>query len=406
MLLIGSPYPVFLFYLLDIKMNKLTTIGSFTLLCISSLTIMVGTLLAPGLVSISNGLGILEHSVFLITLPSLGAVVFAPLAGKLIDKYGAYKLLIIGLFLYGLLGASLYFLNGAAPVFINRFLLGGITAIVMASSTVLISMWYHGEARLNMIAKQGMAVELGGVIFLCLGGLLASLFWGLPLTLYLIAWFFLAMLLLFVPAKHPVDINANAEEITGSHSNGSTKMSLKSVYLVSTLAMTIFFISTVSLPITMSAQQFNEAEIGQLLAFISLVAVATAGFMPKVTQLLTEQKTLALAFIAYGASYLCFLQASTAFLVFGAVLIGIGFGFTIPLLNHMTVELSEVKVRGRNLSYFTMAVFSGQFFTSFIEYIPGGITHVFMGCIVSCVLIAIALLITSGKRPLNSMTIS
>lgn len=385
-------------------MNKLTAIGSFTLLCISSLTIMVGTLLAPGLVSISSGLGIVDNTVLLITLPSLGAVVFAPLAGKLIDQYGAYKLLKIGLFLYGLFGCSLYFLNGSAPVFINRFLLGGITAIVMASCTVLISMWYQGEARLNMIAKQGMAVEFGGVIFLFLGGLLASLFWGLPLILYLIAWLFLAMLLLFVPSKHPVEVNV--DQVAESHSNGHTKMSLKSVYITATLAMTIFFISTVSLPITMNAQKFNEAQIGRLLAFISLVAVVTSGFMPKVTKLLTEQKTLALAFVAYGASYLCFLYASTALLVFGAVLIGIGFGFTIPLLNHMTVELSEVNVRGRNLSYFTMAVFSGQFLTSFIEYIPGGITNVFISCIVSCVLIAIALLITSGKTPANSIGMS
>jgi len=376
-------------------MNKLTTFGSFTLLCISSLTIMVGTLLAPGLVSISESLGIVDHAVFLITLPSLGAVVFAPLAGKLIDKYGAYKLLVIGLFLYGLFGACLYFLNGASLVFLNRFLLGGITAIVMASCTVLISMWYHGEERLHMIAKQGMAIELGGVIFLFLGGLLASFYWSMPLMLYLIAWLFLAMLFIFVPRQHPVDVNNEAA--TEIHPNDAKKMTLKSVYIVATLAMTVFFISTVSLPITMSEQQFNEAEIGQLLAFISLVAVVTAGFMPKVNKLLKEHKTLALAFIAYGLSYLCFLQASTAFLIVGAVLIGIGFGFTIPLLNHMTVELSEVNVRGRNLSYFTMAVFSGQFLTSFIEYIPGGITNVFIGCVVSCVLIPIALLVTSNK---------
>jgi len=361
---------------------------------------MVGTLLAPGLVSISDGLGIVENSVFLITLPSLGAVVFAPFAGKLIDKYGAYKLLIIGLLLYGLFGACLYFINGATLIFINRFLLGGITAIVMASCTVLISIWYSGEARLNMIAKQGMAVELGGVIFLFLGGLLASIFWGLPLILYTIAWLFLAMLLLFVPFKHPADVST--EQSVETFPNSAKKMSLKHVYLVATLAMTIFFISTVSLPITMKTQQFNEAQIGQLLAFISLIAVATAGFMPKVTKLMSEQKILSLAFIAYGLSYLCFLQASTVFLIFGAVFIGIGFGFSIPLLNHMTVELSEVKVRGRNLSYFTMAVFSGQFLTSFIEYIPGGINNVFIGCTVCSVLIAVFLLVISRKRHAKS----
>ncbi|XQF90204.1 MFS transporter [Pseudoalteromonas espejiana] len=140
-------------------MNSLKAAGNFTLLCIASLTIMVGTLLAPGLVSISNGLGITNNTVLLITLPSLGAVVFAPIAGRLIDKYGAYKLLIIGLFLYGFVGASGYFLYGPTLVFINRFILGGITAIVMAGCTVLISTWYKGEARLGMISKQGMAMK-------------------------------------------------------------------------------------------------------------------------------------------------------------------------------------------------------------------------------------------------------
>ena len=329
-------------------MNSLKTAGSFTLLCIASLTIMVGTLLAPGLVSISSGLGITDNSVLLITLPSLGAVVFAPLAGKLIDKYGAYKLLVGGLFLYGLIGASAYFLHGPVQVFSNRFILGGITAVVMAGCTVLISSWYQGEARLKMIAKQGMAIELGGVIFLFLGGLLAAQFWALPLSIYLIAWVFLAMLLLFVP-RHHVATKGN-EHI--AHDDSKTIISgvtLKQVYLISTLAMTIFFTSTVLLPITMHELDYNESQIGQLLAFISLVAVVTAGFMPKIIKRLNEPKVLALAFLAFALSYICFTQASTLILVLGALLIGIGFGFSIPLLNHMTVELSAANVRGHSV---------------------------------------------------------
>ncbi|MBH0006653.1 MFS transporter [Psychrobacter sp. SWN149] len=377
-------------------MNQLKTAGSFTLLCIASLTIMVGTLLAPGLVSISAGLGITDNSVLLITLPSLGAVVFAPLAGKLIDKYGAYKLLMIGLFLYGLAGASAYLLHGPAQVFSNRFLLGGITAVVMASCTVLISTWYQGEARLKMIAKQGMSIELGGVIFLFLGGLLASQFWALPLSIYLIAWVFLAMLLLFVPRHHA----ATAENTQIAEDDSKTiisGLSLKNVYLISTLAMTIFFTSTVLLPITMHELSYNESQIGQLLAFISLVAVVTAGFMPKIIKWLNEPKVLALAFLAFALSYICFTQTSTLLLTLGALLIGIGFGFSIPLLNHMTVELSAANVRGRNLSYFTMAVFSGQFFTSFMEYMPGGAHNVFIMCSVFSVIISMILFVKARK---------
>ncbi|MDO6561967.1 MFS transporter [Amphritea sp. 1_MG-2023] len=376
--------------------SPLNTTGKLTLLCISSLTIMVGTLLAPGLLSISAGLAIQSNPILLVTLPSLGAVIFAPLAGKLIDQYGAYRLLIIGLLFYGLLGSSLYFLSGAKLVFTNRFLLGGITAVVMASSTVLISNWFQGEERLKMLAKQGMAIELGGVIFLFLGGLLASLFWGLPLTLYLIAWLFLAMLLAFVPAK--VAPSANTHQ-AAEHINKPVKtISLRMVYAASILSMSVFFISTVALPMTMSAQGFNESQIGQLLAFISLTAVATAALMPKITNLLSEQKTLALAFIAYGISYLFFLQASTMLLVLGAILIGIGFGFSIPLLNHMTVELSDPAVRGRNLSYFTMAVFSGQFLTSFIDYMPGGIDNVFIGNVALSGLIALTLWMKDARH--------
>ncbi|GEB73062.1 MFS transporter [Pseudoalteromonas carrageenovora] len=378
-------------------MNSLKAAGSFTLLCIASLTIMVGTLLAPGLVSISNGLGITNNSVLLITLPSLGAVVFAPIAGRLIDKYGAYKLLIIGLFLYGFVGASCYFLYGPTLVFINRFILGGVTAIVMAGCTVLISTWYKGEARLGMIAKQGMAIELGGVIFLFLGGYLASQFWGLPLALYLIAWVFLAMLLFFVPSKHKAS-NQVEEHITDNTKAVIGAFSLKGVYIVSTLAMTIFFTSTVLLPITMSALDYNESQIGELLAFISLVAVFTAGVMPKATKLIGETNVLALAFLGFGLSYVCFTQPSTLVLILGAILIGIGFGFSIPLLNHMTVELSAENVRGRNLSYFTMAVFSGQFFTSFMEYIPGGIHDVFIICSILSAVVAVTLFVKNKKQ--------
>lgn len=378
-------------------MNKLTATGSYTLLCIASLTIMVGSLVAPGLISMSTALGVADNAILLVTLPALGAVVFAPIAGKLIDKYGAYPLLIIGLFLYGLLGASVYWLNGATFVFINRILLGGITSIVMAGSTVLISQWYFGSARLGMIAKQGMAIEFGGVLFLFLGGLLAAQHWALPLSLYLLAWVFLVMLLLFVPRKHPIEAKTAQLKEDSIVNKG---LSLNSVYLMAIISMAVFFTTFVLLPSTMHKQTYNEKEIGFLLALISLIAVISAHFMPKITRLFNEQKVLAIAFLSYGSSYILYLQTGTLTLIIGAILSGIGFGFTIPLLNHMTVERSEAKVRGRNLSYFTMAVFSGQFLTSFIEYIPGGTANIFMSCLVFCILVAIILL----SKSLDSKT--
>ncbi|UMB53302.1 hypothetical protein MKD41_13295 [Lutibacter sp. A64] len=60
---------------------------------------------------------------------------------------------------------------------------------------------------------------------------------------------------------------------------------------------------------------------------------------------------------------------SISFLILTAVFIGVGFGFTIPLLNHMMLEVSTLQQQGENLGLFSMGVFGGQFLSTFINYI-------------------------------------
>lgn len=60
-------------------MKKITNLGIFTLLLVSSLTIMVGTVIAPSLSGIVKNLDFGRSPGWLITLPSLGVVVFGSL---------------------------------------------------------------------------------------------------------------------------------------------------------------------------------------------------------------------------------------------------------------------------------------------------------------------------------------
>ena len=192
-------------------MQKLSSVGSLTLLCVACLTIMVGCVIVPGLASISNALEVPKAASWLVTLPSLGVVVFGIVAGKAISRFGARNALIWGLALYGAIGYSCVWLTGYGSVLANRFLLGGATALVMAGGTTLISEFFDGESRLRMIARQGMAIEIGGVIFLAIGGMLAVVGWQHPFLLYLVAWVFLAMVLAFIPAgARPATVSANA----------------------------------------------------------------------------------------------------------------------------------------------------------------------------------------------------
>jgi len=363
-------------------MNKFSKVSSFTLLCISCLTIMVGAVIAPGLATISHALGVPDYASLLVTLPALGAVLFAPFSGRLIVRFGAYHTTAVALFLYGAIGFTGQWLYGPTAIFINRILLGAATAVIMAGGTMLISQFYVGGARLNMIAKQGMAIELGGVIFLFLGGQLAILGWYWPFSLYLMAWVFLAMLLHLVPL--PCTENDSALSLTAASTN--TAASMRKVYLSAVMAMVLFFTLIIILPLSMNGSGYTEDQIGLFLAFISLVAVITAHFMPRVSLRCGEHYTLMIAFGCYGLSHLVFYSGDQCiFLIIGGIFSGTGFGLSIPLLNHMTVERSHQGSIGKNLSYLAMAIFTGQLLTSFI---PGSSRDIY---VVSAIIAALYL---------------
>lgn len=344
-------------------MTTLSKAGAFTLLAVASTTIMVGCVIVPGLASIAAHLGV-PNGGWLVTIPSLGVIVFGAPAGKLIARLGSHRALCLGLFAYGLLGVLGAVLHGPLVIYGDRLLLGGATAIVMAAGTGLISDWYAGDARMGMIARQGMAIELGGVIFLFIGGLLAARGWRWPFCLYLVAWLFLAMVVKFVPARTGgVD--------TATDAGLALPPAMKTVYGAALAAMVLFFTGVILLPGRLHQLGWSEAQTGYFLSFVSLVAVGAAALMPPVVRRLTQSRTLCLAFGLYALAHLLFaFSAAIVPMLAGALAMGAGFGLSVPLVNGMTVELCPAPVRARGLAYLSIAIFSGQFLSSFMALLP------------------------------------
>lgn len=344
----------------------LSRAGTFSLLAVSCLTIMVGCVIVPGLPSIARHLGTADVASWLVTLPSLGVVLFGPLAGWLITRLGARMALKIGLLLYGALGVSGAFLQGAASVMTDRLLLGGATALVMASGTGLLSDFFDGADRLRMIARQGMAIELGGVIFLSIGGVLAGIDWRLPFGLYLFAWIMLMLISLTVPAPM-----RHSSETTDATPPAAAR--LGAVYTFALLSMIVFFAAIVSLPASLARLGLSEAQTGYFLSFVSLVAVGAAYCLPRVAARIGEFMTMLTGFGSYALAHFIFATAQgVPFMISGAVLLGGGFGLTVPLVNHMTVERSHSAQRGKALAYLSMAIFLGQFLSTIVTQAVGG----------------------------------
>ncbi|PJZ03244.1 MFS transporter [Pantoea rodasii] len=363
-------------------MTVLKPAGAMTLLAVSCLTIMVGCVIVPGLSVIAAQLGVSHLANWLVTLPALGVVVAGPLAGRAIDRVGDYPMLLVGLFCYGGLGFAGAWLPGATLQIIDRILLGATTAIVMSAGTSLIARFYQAEARLKMMARQGMAIELGGVVFLFIGGILASFSWRYPYALYLFSWLLLVLVVIFIPRRQqPIATSVIKDDAM------SSDRTLRPVLLAAICSMMCFFTAIIMLPQRFAALGVDAAHIGYFLSFVSLVAVLAAALMPHVALQFGSYPTLIMAFICYVLAHLEFAAAPDMMLCLpGGILLGMGFGLSVPLVNHMTVEISQPKERGRQLARLSMAIFAGQFLAAFMAYIPGDMAMTFIAAAILAVM--------------------
>ncbi len=380
-------------------MNKINKLGIAIILFTSTLTIMVGTVIAPSLTEIAKQLNFAYSPGWLITLPSLGVVLSASFVGKLLNKIGAFKLLCLGLIPYAVFGFLGGYITNSYLLIADRILLGPAAVAVQVALTSYIADYFVGKERMKLIAWQGMAIELGGVLFLSLGGILGDLNWRFPFIIYLIAILCFVLALIFLPKNDKVETETDTKNTVVTDKE---KKEVNLIFWGSLAAMVLFFVSFVRLPQFLPDNfGYSDSYVGYFMASISLIAVLSASQMPKVVSKLTSYKTVVLGFAFFMLGYISFAFATSIILLaLGALFVGIGFGFTIPLLNHMMVEVSTPLTQGKNLGLYSMGVFAGQFISTFIEFVANDARIIFGTASILSLLIAAIFFIVFKKQSL------
>ena len=296
--------------------------GIAAIMLASSLTVMVGNAITPALPELGEVYGLGNYASWLVTAPALGVVATSVLFGKLIDKKGPYYAAFLGLLFYGTLGTAGAFMPDATVLFIDRFFLGAATAAIMSASVALISVFFDGEKQLRIIAIQGMSMELGGVIFLSISGVLAGISWQYPFYIYALGFVALIMMILFIPKCGRADENVEASADAAMQQGVPVSL----VLLIAFFGMLMFFTAMVSLPI------YLQKELG---------------YSPVFT-------------------------GNSVALCIAVVFAGTGFGLSTPLFNSLVVRKSRPEKKGTNISLCTMAMFSGQFLSALlVSVLPG-----------------------------------
>ena len=154
----------------------------------ATLTVMAGSIIAPALNLMRDGLRVAPSSVgLIITTHGLFMALFSPLMGSIIDRKGVRRTYIAALFLYGLAGGAGLLIDSFWVLLVSRACLGIGLAGVFSGINVLILNMYDGIERDRVMGWRGSAQSMGGIIWPLIGGALGTVSWRLPFAVYMVA---------------------------------------------------------------------------------------------------------------------------------------------------------------------------------------------------------------------------
>jgi ACDE family multidrug resistance protein len=134
----------------------------WVILASATLTVMAGSIIAPVLPWMGEGLGVSPASAgLIITTHGLFIAIFSPLFGNVIDRMGPRKPYIFGLILFALAGGAGLFIKSFWVLIISRAFLGIGVAAFFTSITVIILNLYEGTQRDKVMGWRASANSLG-----------------------------------------------------------------------------------------------------------------------------------------------------------------------------------------------------------------------------------------------------
>lgn len=341
--------------------------GSSVLLAASSLTIMAAAIVSPSLpamqVAFSDAAPLLVRQ--LVTLTSATIAVTAPFAGILIRRLGSRPVLTTGLGAYAVAGTAGLWASDLVLLLISRALLGIAVGMIMTSVSSSIAGLWSGSGRARMMSWQQVFASLGGVLFLPLAGLLASVDWHLPFVLYAFA----LPLLPFALRKPLLPGHSQTAASTEAARSPTPMLSVAFLFAVAVTGTAVFFMVPTQLPFMLATAGVSPVFSGFAVAASTATGVVGALLFPKLRRRFGFGTIAAVSLLMLGVGWTMIGVSGAgapAGVIAGALIGGIGVGAIVPDLN---AWLSEIVPRAHQsvvLGGLVSAIFGGQFLSPLI----------------------------------------
>lgn len=330
------------------------------ILASGTLTVMAGTVIAPVLNFLRDGLGVDPVSAgLIITTHSIFVALSSPLIGNLIDRVGTRKPFVFGLVLYGLAGGSGLFITSYWVLIVSRAILGIAVAAIISSIVVTILNLYKGVERNKIMGWRESAISFGGMIWPLIGGFLGGFSWHFPFAVYFLGIPLGFFAFITMPETHRRKTQDKGSVLKVFRINPV----LFAIYGLLFLTMILLYTIVVFLPQLLETMDIsNPFYISLFLAVGALSAGLTSLMYEKIKSRLSYKLIAFIALSLWTVGFITISQASSSVIIAASVaLFGVGQGMVIPATMVWAGETVAISFRGRIISYLLAFAFIGQF---------------------------------------------
>jgi len=302
-------------------MRKIMT--RFAILILSVFTVSAGATAATLPLMMQSFPNISSTTIeLLMTIPSLGIIIFTPISNIVADYISVKRTILLGLLLI--------FIGGIIPavtmnfplIFGSRIILGLGTGLLMSFSQSLIIQMYQGSTQQKMLGLASVFQGLGMFIMTYAAGVLLNGGWQMSYWVYLIVVPIILLVGIYVPKTAGQVETSSQDEAAGSSKKVDGKIWVLALFAFMFNA-TFAFISIKFAMLVVSRNYGTAADASTLLGLMAF-AMAAGGFIFMFVQKHWFKFTSAIGLGFATVSFLLLTVSHSLFLsAIGVILVGI-----------------------------------------------------------------------------------
>jgi MFS family permease len=335
---------------------------------LASMTIMANATVASSLPGLREHFSDVPHidtlAGLIVTMPSLAIVLSAGLMGVLIDRWDRQKLLLLTAVLYCIGGTSGLWAESLWGILAGRLALGlGVAGTMNLGMTWASDLW-QGPARARFLGLQGAAISGAGIVFMLLGGLLASIHWRGAFAVYALILPIAALAFLALgPHARQIATDRDQPRAAAMTTDRFPWAAYAFIAPLAFIFQVAFYVTPTKLPFLLEALgTTSPLVVGALMAALVMVSAPVSLMYGRIRARLSAMTIFGLSFVLIGAGFIAHSHASDWHgVLVGSVIAGLGMGISMP--NYTTWFMARVPatMRGRASGLLTTAFFLGQF---------------------------------------------